>query len=137
MSVGAKSMRLAVVVTALAVASGGVFALAQERTWRQASPERPIVLPADHASHPDYGIEWWYYSGNLDSRDGRRFGVQLTFFRVGVDPHPANVSRWAVRDLFVAHFAITDAARRRHQFAERMNRAGPGWAGAATDRSHV
>ena len=43
----------------------------------------PLVLPADHASHPDYRIEWWYYTGNLDATDGRRFGYQLTFFRVG------------------------------------------------------
>src|SRR4029077_9230628 len=69
--------------------------------------------------------------------DGRRFGYQLTFFRVGVDPNPSNRSRWAVRDLFIAHFAITDVARGQHRFAERMNRAGPGWAGADTDRYHV
>ena len=45
------------------------------------------------------------------SAAGRRFGYQLTFFRVGVDPSPANPSRWAVRDLYMAHFAITDRAR--------------------------
>jgi predicted secreted hydrolase len=47
---------------------------------------------ADHASHPDYKIEWWYYTGNLDATDGRRFGYQLTFFRIGIDPAPANPS---------------------------------------------
>jgi predicted secreted hydrolase len=88
-------------------------------------------------SHPDYKLEWWYYTGNLDAADGRRFGYQLTFFRIGVDPAPANPSRWAVRDLFMTHLALTDVQGRRFQFTERMNRGGPGWAGAATDRYRV
>ena len=52
--------------------------------FKFASPERTIVLPADHASHPDYQNEWWYYTGQLRSKDGRRFGFQLTWFRVGL-----------------------------------------------------
>ncbi|HCE03229.1 MAG TPA: carotenoid 1,2-hydratase, partial [Acidobacteria bacterium] len=51
--------------------------------------------------------EWWYYTGNLATADGRRFGYQVTFFRIGVDPAPANPSRWAVRDLHMAHLAVT------------------------------
>jgi predicted secreted hydrolase len=70
-------------------------------------------------------------------RDGGRYGYQLTFFRVGVDPKPVNPSRWAVRDLFMAHFAVTDLSGKRYRFAERMNRAGPGWAGANTDGYRV
>jgi predicted secreted hydrolase len=110
---------------------------AQAPAWRSASPARTLTLPADHASHPEYKLEWWYYTGNVDGADGRRFGYQLTFFRVGVDPAPANPSRWAVRDLFMTHLAVTDVSGRRYEFAERMNRAGPGWAGADTTRYHV
>lgn len=112
-------------------------ATAQAPRWKEATPGRAISLPADHASHPDYKLEWWYYTGNLDAADGRRFGYQLTFFRIGVDPAPANPSRWAVRDLFMTHLALTDVNGRRYQFTERINRAGPGWAGAATDRYRV
>ena len=54
--------------------------------WRDAMPGYLFRFPADHASHPDYQIEWWYYTGNVDAADGRRFGYQVTFFRVGVDP---------------------------------------------------
>jgi predicted secreted hydrolase len=96
-----------------------------------------LRLPADHASHPEYRLEWWYYTGNLEAEDGRRFGYQLTFFRVGVDPAPANPSRWAVRDLFMAHVAVTDISRKRHRAAEKLSRPAPGWAGARTDRYHV
>ena len=56
----------------------------------------------------------------------------MTFFRVGVDPAPENPSRWAVRDLFMAHLALTDLAGRRHLTAERLDRGGLGWAGART-----
>jgi predicted secreted hydrolase len=96
-----------------------------------------LVLPADHASHPDYKIEWWYYTGNLDSAAGRRFGYQLTFFRIGIDPAPVNPSRWAVRDVFMTHLAVTDVNGKRFQFTDRANRAGPGWAGASTDSYRV
>ncbi|MGE3707901.1 MAG: lipocalin-like domain-containing protein, partial [Vicinamibacterales bacterium] len=91
---------------AVVVATAGAPMHGQERQtpappgpeWTRAAPGRPIVLPADHASHPEYKLEWWYYTGNLDAADGRRFGYQMTFFRVGVDAQPANPSRWAVRD---------------------------------------
>ena len=87
---------------------------------------------------PDHRIEWWYYTGNLRASDGsRRFGYQLTFFRVGVDRQPLNPSRWAVRDLYMAHFAVTDVERGAHHVAERLNRAGIGWAGASTETLHV
>ncbi|MCC7010126.1 MAG: carotenoid 1,2-hydratase [Acidobacteria bacterium] len=105
--------------------------------WKDAAPGRLIVLPRDHASHPDFKIEWWYYTGNLNAADGRRFGYQVTFFRIGVDPMPANPSRWAVRDLFMAHLAVSDVDGKQYRFADRMNRTGPGWAGAATDRYRV
>ena len=100
--------------------------------WRQAAPGYDWAFPRDHGSHPAYRIEWWYYTGNLEAAGGRRFGYQVTFFRVGVDPAPENPSRWAVRDLFMAHLALTDIAGRRHLTAERLDRGSLGWAGART-----
>lgn len=112
----------------------------QERTedpWKKALPPYSFSFPADHSSHPDYKIEWWYYTGNLTADDGRRFGYQLTFFRVGVDREPQNPSRWTVRDLYSAHFAVSDIDRGRFSNAEKINRAGIGWAGALTDGYRV
>jgi predicted secreted hydrolase len=105
--------------------------------WKIAEPSRGITLPADHVSHPDYKIEWWYYTGNLDTREGRRFGYQLTFFRVGVNQQPPSASRWAVRDLHMAHFAVSDLGGGRFHAFDRLQRDGAGWAGAATDRYRV
>ena len=119
-----------------AIALVTVPAMAQESGrvtsdgWRQAEIGYTLQFPRDHGSHPDYRIEWWYYTGNLSSDDGRRFGYQVTFFRIGVDPAPDNPSRWAVRDLFMAHLALTDIGAGRQRMAERLDRGGVGWAGA-------
>jgi predicted secreted hydrolase len=120
-------------VLVVAVAAAGASA----DGWRYARAGRTIVLPPDHASHPDYALEWWYYTGNLDAADGRRFGYQLTFFRIGIVPVATTASVWAVRDLFMAHLAVTDISGRRYLSAEKLNRAGVSWAGARTDSYRV
>ena len=118
-----------------AVVFAQVIAAAPE--WKQATAGYTFSFPRDHASHPDYKIEWWYYTGNLKAADGRRFGYQVTFFRVGIDHTPANPSRWAIRDLFMTHLAVSDAAGKRYRFAEKLSRGGPGLAGAEADRYYV
>ena len=106
--------------------------------WRQAKGPRTWSFPADHGAHPGYRTEWWYFTGNLQSEQGRRYGYQLTFFRQGVLPSPANrESSWAIRDLYPAHLAITDVGQKQFRFAEQISRAGPGLAGAETGRMNV
>ncbi|MEW6125745.1 MAG: lipocalin-like domain-containing protein [Acidobacteriota bacterium] len=105
--------------------------------WREASSNYNYSFPRDHASHSDYKIEWWYYTGNLESKTGRRFGYQLTFFRSGVVMQTANPSRWAVRDLYMTHFCISDIENQKFYSFERLNRAGVGWAGADTNSYRV
>jgi len=110
-----------------------LIALQATSPWKQATAGYTYAFPRDHASHPDYKIEWWYYTGNVRAADGRRFGYQLTFFRVGVDHTPTNPSKWAVRDLFMTHLAISDAKGQRYRYAEKLSRGGPGLAGANSD----
>jgi predicted secreted hydrolase len=105
--------------------------------WREARAGYQFSFPRDHAAHPPYRIEWWYYTGNVESSEGRRFGYQLTFFRTGVTPAPTTPSKWAVRDLYMAHFAISDLDGKRFYSFERLNRAGVHWAGAETDAYRV
>lgn len=105
--------------------------------WREAAAGYRFAFPRDHASHPDYKIEWWYYTGNVETSAGRRFGYQVTFFRVGVVAAPENPSRWAVRDLHMAHLAVSDPEGARYRFDEKLTRGGPGLSGAATDRYRV
>jgi predicted secreted hydrolase len=101
--------------------------------WKQATAGYTFSFPRDHASHPDFKIEWWYYTGNVTTAGGRRFGYQVTFFRVGIDHAPSNPSKWAVRDLYMTHLAVSDASGQRYRYAEKLSRGGPGLAGAKTD----
>ena len=98
---------------------------------RVAGP-RELSFPRDHASHDELRSEWWYFTGNLDSADGRHFGFELTFFRVALAP-PATeprASAWATTQVWMAHFAVTDVRGRRFLFAERFARGALGLAGA-------
>ncbi len=115
----------------------GLVAAAVPADWKQAMPGYELSLPRDHVSHPEYRLEWWYYTGNVRTHEGRRFGYQLTFFRIGVDAAPQNPSRFAVRDLFVAHAALTDVDGHRYLSGELLNRAGVDVAGASTTSLHV
>ena len=99
--------------------------------WAAAEGTRAWSFPRDHGSHPEYRTEWWYFTGILAAEDGRRFGYQLTFFRQGIVPVAADPANpWSIRDLYLAHFTLTDIAARSFRHAERVSRAGPGLAGA-------
>jgi predicted secreted hydrolase len=89
-------------------------------------------FPRDHASHPDYRTEWWYYTGHV--RGGREsFGYELTFFRVGLDlARRDSPSAWAPHTLHLVHLALTDENGRRFHSAEDVGRPALGMSGADT-----
>ena len=103
--------------------------------WKTALPGYRFAFPRDHFSHPDYQTEWWYYTGNLRAADGHRYGFELTFFRQGTVLTPkaaeAEDSTWRPDQLYLAHLALSDIDGQRFYHTERLNRAGPGLAGAA------
>jgi predicted secreted hydrolase len=101
--------------------------------WKQAIGERAWSFPRDHGSHPEYRTEWWYFTGNLSDKSGNRYGYQLTFFRHGIEKRPKDPGNpWSIRDLYLAHFTITDVPGKRFCFAERISRTGPGLAFSGT-----
>ena len=98
----------------------------------------PIVLnfPDDYGPHPDYQTEWWYYTGNLETPEGRHFGYQLTFFRRALLPPEQRLTRssnWSVEQVYMAHFALTDTASNQHHAFERLARGSAGIAGAQAE----
>ena len=111
-------------------------ALSQDTTgFLRADGPRRFRFPEDHGPHPGYRTEWWYFTGNLVSPGGRRFGFQLTFFRTALAPPDddrtiAKVD-WAADQLYMAHFAVTDISANRLQAFERFSRGAVGLAGAA------
>jgi predicted secreted hydrolase len=107
--------------------------------FARASGTRSFDFPADHGPHPAYRNEWWYVTGNLTSADGRRFGFQLTLFRIGLAPGRAErESAWATRQIWMGHLALTDVAGERFHDFERFARGGDlGLAGAGRDPVRV
>jgi predicted secreted hydrolase len=96
--------------------------------YQRALPGYRFEFPRDYFNHEEYRTEWWYYTGNLQAADGHRFGFELTFFRVGVS-RKASSDPWFVHDLWMAHLALSDIGGRQFYHEERLNRAGPGFAG--------
>ncbi len=121
---------LAVLLCALAFCAA--LAFASEVPIKNTSPRLVLTFPKDHGKHPDFQTEWWYFTGNLESEGGHKWGFQLTFFRRAFVREPARkVSAWAVRDVYPAHFAITDVSSGDFFHAELLTRQGPGLAHAA------
>ena len=105
--------------------------------YRLAVPPYTFAFPRDHASHPQFRTEWWYYTGHL-AAGGRRFGYELTFFRVGLPRvHAATHSAWAVHDLMFVHAALTDEAHNRFLYRDEVLRPALGLAGADSTRYRV
>ena len=97
--------------------------------YQPALPGYRYEFPRDHFNHPDFQTEWWYYTGNVKAADGHRFGFELTFFRQAVSRDAVKDSSWDVRDLYLAHLALSDLDGAQFYHAERTNRPGPGMAG--------
>ena len=93
--------------------------------------DEALVLPRDHGARREQFAESWLFAGLLSDEDGSSYGFQLAFYRVAVQPQPAErESAWSARDIYRARFAIepaTGAARA----AERVSRDALGLAGAA------
>jgi predicted secreted hydrolase len=130
-----RSLRLSLFLLMVLGATTIVGAAGHDRPFRRALPGYEFRFPADHAAHPDFRTEWWYYTGHLATAQGRTFGFQLTFFRHALRrPDEARHSRWALHTLYFAHFAVTDEEGGTFRFQEKVSRGSLGLAGAEIGR---
>ncbi len=126
------------VLFALVVGLSSATVCVADSEWAQAIGPWQWSFPRDHGSHPAFRTEWWYFTGNLHDDEGRHYGYQLTFFRQGLRPVvPDPENSWSVRDIYFAHFTVTDIGNKQFQVAERISRAGPGLAGASEAEMNV
>jgi predicted secreted hydrolase len=96
---------------------------ASDDRFTRAIAPREFVFPVDHAAHPEFRHEWWYFTGNLVDSDSRPFGFQLTFFRFALASQiPSSRSHWRSDQLLLAHFAITDIRAAQFYAHERLHR---------------
>ena len=110
--------------------------------FARALAPRAFEFPQDHGPHPDVRHEWWYLTGRLRANDGEAFGFELTFFRLALAPpargKPVSAqeasgtarSAWRARQIYVAHFALTDITGGTFHTSIRSAREALGLAGA-------
>jgi predicted secreted hydrolase len=115
--------------------------------YLRADAPRDFSFPRDHGPHAGFRNEWWYFTGNVSTVEGRRFGYQVTFFNAAVSAFAeasagqardaANVSAWHSERLWMAHVALTDVDGGEHYPLERFSRENPGLAGATLEPFRV
>ena len=104
----------------------------------QAVESKALTFPKDHADHPGFQTEWWYYTGNVVSADKRPFGFQLTFFRVQLKAVPLeSQSQWRANQLYFAHLTISDLKAGEFFMAERTGRGAVGIGGVSFEGRQV
>ena len=96
--------------------------------WKNARSDYSWSFPADHWARPGYRLEWWYFTGHLETvnHPQRRFSYQFTFFRIGLLPEPPESrSRWTAGNLILGHASVGDLLNGRHRFSELLYREIP------------
>jgi predicted secreted hydrolase len=81
---------------------------------RQATPvlDIPVAIefPRDDGVH-DTSIEWWYFTGNIQTEVSERLGFEYVMFRA----RPGNLEG------FVSHFAVTSPGREDFTYDQRID----------------
>jgi predicted secreted hydrolase len=99
-------------------------------------PGKTIAFPRDAGSHPGHRLEWWYVTGNLETKRGP-MGFQVTFFRFANPDAESNPSRFSPKQLLFAHAALADPSKGKLLADQRAARAVEGVADASVSDTDV
>lgn len=88
------------------------------------TPVAGLNFPRDYGAHPDFRTEWWYVTGWLEMPDKKPLGFQVTFFRSATAHDRSNPSRFAPKQLIIAHAALSDPAQGKLQHDQKSAREG-------------
>lgn len=104
---------------------------ADDSLFKKAIEKREFKFPEDHASHEEYKLEWWYFTGNLKAENGQEFSYQFTIFRNALKPDSNYLtSNFSANQLYFYHFAVTDISNNKFYFYNDFARGAGGLAGA-------
>jgi predicted secreted hydrolase len=70
----------------------------------------PITFPRDESPHSDQ-IEWWYYTGKLETAGGNVYGFEQVTFQAMVGGAP----------IYMGHAAVTDLANKTYTLDTKMS----------------
>lgn len=80
---------------------------------------KPIRFPVDEQKH-DHIIEWWYFNGNLKTKNGQSFSYMHTLFatkpKLVKIPFLKNIP---LKTLYFSHYLLTD--NNKHKFTEKIS----------------
>jgi len=124
------------VIRAMLVVAAALFAAPAPAQYAVVRPGKAFEFPRDRGAHPDYRIEWWYVTGQLESTKGP-LGFQVTFFRLRNPGAEDNPSRFAPSQILFAHAALTDPAKGRLAHDQRSARALAPLASASIEETGV
>ena len=119
------ALTLALAAPSFSWAQGFAGLATDAEGFRLPEPNPSFSFPDDHGPHPDYRIEWWYITANLEDAEGRDYGIQWTLFRAALGP--GEEDGWLGPQLWFAHAGLT--TEEEHYSAERLARGGIGQAG--------
>jgi predicted secreted hydrolase len=122
---------LLVVLTATPLASAAPPAM------QAVTPGHALAFPADFGAHPAFRTEWWYATGWLEQPDGKPLGFQVTFFRSATAHDADNPSRFAPKQLVIAHAALSDPTLGKLLHGQKIAREGFGLAWARTGNTDI
>jgi predicted secreted hydrolase len=100
-------------------------------------PDVQLVFPKDLGAHPGFRTEWWYVTGWLQQPDGKPLGFQVTFFRSATEHDTGNPSKFAPRQLIIAHAALSDPQNGKLLHDQKSAREGFGLAYAKENDTDV
>ncbi|HEY1149382.1 MAG TPA: carotenoid 1,2-hydratase [Pseudoduganella sp.] len=105
-----------------------MLAIAVLTAFTPVQPGVALQFPRDFGAHHGFKTEWWYATGWLKTADGRSLGYQVTFFRAATGQGADNPSKFAAKDLILAHAALSDPANGKLLHDQRSAREGFGLA---------
>lgn len=130
MNVRAACLALACALFAGPAAPQGFAGLGSDAEgFAMPDPDYRLTFPEDHGPHPEFRIEWWYVTANLEGPDGTPYGIQWTLFRAPFAPD--NPEGWDNPQIWMGHAALTTETE--HFVAERFARGGIGQAGVTAE----
>jgi len=105
-----------------------------DSSFSKAIQPKTFEFPKDHGPHPNFKTEWWYFTGNLISTNGEKFGYQFTIFRnaINTDSLVSN-SKWRSNQFYMGHFAVSDIDNDAFYYDEKFSRNGNKLAGATIE----
>lgn len=94
----------------------------EDNSFQKAIEKRMFAFPEDFYPKTDFRNEWWYFTGNLESKDGRQFGYQFTIFRNSLINKNIDSKKWESNEIYMCHFAISDIEQDKFYSYESLSR---------------